>query len=483
MKKALSILLAGILLLGAFACRQQPVASAPYTDQYTAQLLETASAGESGADNAALKERLGAPERYEASFSGADGKLIVNADVPITLPNVDAMPVMRIKGANFSQELAYRLFNKLSAGEPMFLITGDTGEVTDQIADGTLQQTPRYEHGPDTPLMGMADRLSCTSLEDSDGDQKALYIFNNTVYTNESSYYLHVEGGFFTISPRTSASISYDTSKLWQSLWPEYWSGKMEDVTQLSLDGTPVKTTAMKMTPREARMAAEAFLADCGITELVVDSVLLHRSVLPVGMATPSPVPGLITPTPTLPDSDLTAAEVTEGYVIRLLRMQNGIRVESIEEDLEVQIPGFEAGASWAYEQAIMNISDDGVMWFRWLSPLEMTETVTENAALLPWAEIQDICERMLQVRYAETAGHERTKRMTLTVERVELCLGRIIDQNSYTTGLLIPVWNVYGATEIENQDGSKNAWPVDNHPVLSINAIDGSVIDWTKGY
>ena len=61
-------------------------------------------------------------------------------------------------------------------------------------------------------------------------------------------------------------------------------------------------------------------------------------------------------------------------------------------------------------------------------------------------------------------------------IDRVELCLQRIAEPDSLYTGLLVPAWNFYGGHEYMQLDDN-------SVPLLSINAIDGSIIDIAKGY
>ena len=49
-------------------------------------------------------------------------------------------------------------------------------------------------------------------------------------------------------------------------------------------------------------------------------------------------------------------------------------------------------------------------------------------------------------------------------------------------SGLLIPVWDFYGYETITYADGQTLTMP-DVYSMLTINAVDGSIIDVKKGY
>jgi hypothetical protein len=57
------------------------------------------------------------------------------------------------------------------------------------------------------------------------------------------------------------------------------------------------------------------------------------------------------------------------------------------------------------------------------------------------------------------------------------------MERDSYTTGLLVPVWNFYGTFSFPDEQDAREVSHYEENPVLTINAIDGSVIDLGKGY
>ena len=67
-------------------------------------------------------------------------------------------------------------------------------------------------------------------------------------------------------------------------------------------------------------------------------------------------------------------------------------------------------------------------------------------------------------------------------IQKVVLTLRRIQEQNASDVGLLVPVWDFYGSETIE-YSGEPRTTLERELPILTINAIDGSVIDLTKGY
>jgi hypothetical protein len=89
--------------------------------------------------------------------------------------------------------------------------------------------------------------------------------------------------------------------------------------------------------------------------------------------------------------------------------------------------------------------------------------------------------------KYEPQAKEEYIASMDFNVGRVALELQRIAERDSLDTGLLVPVWNFYGTetdghNDIGNVTTTKNGYN-EPRPILSVNAIDASVIDNDLGY
>ena len=127
----------------------------------------------------------------------------------------------------------------------------------------------------------------------------------------------------------------------------------------------------------------------------------------------------------------------------------------------------------WSVESVELRINDEGIVGFNYESPIEITETVVEKSSLKSFDEIKEIFETMAVVANAQE-GIETT----VSVDRVELGYTRISEQDSFDTGLMVPVWEFKGSQTFG--DGVKG---YSESTILTINAIDGTVIDRELGY
>ena len=98
-------------------------------------------------------------------------------------------------------------------------------------------------------------------------------------------------------------------------------------------------------------------------------------------------------------------------------------------------------------------------------APQELLKQYVQSQNFTSTADIMDIFKRMILIDHANVPeGQVRT----IKIERVELGLMRILEANSLDTGVVVPAWDFY------DQSGET---------YLTINAIDGSIIDRRVGY
>ena len=120
-----------------------------------------------------------------------------------------------------------------------------------------------------------------------------------------------------------------------------------------------------------------------------------------------------------------------------------------------------------------MLVDDTGVIGFEWENPPEILETLNEGVAMLTIEEMQKLAaEQLPRVISRNTVlGTQESK---ITINRMCLSMMRVAQKDSNELYYYLPVWDFmggYGDT------------PVSQISFLTLNAIDGSVIDRGLGY
>ncbi len=518
-KRMLSIFL--LLALFLTACQATPEADI-VVQKNTEQMIEVAKATpepdamqtpQAEPGKSALYATLGIPEVYEATLTNAAGKLTVYVDVRPEVPEADALPVARVVPADFSQGTVTALYDYLIGDTPMFeqpsvpdkimlekemlmwrqALAGPDSQHHDFYEKVLKDLEKQYKTAPDRHAPIPADatlKSRRAGYEETDvldgistyvnivadiyGGGKSFFTQNNTKYENEGSYsYIDGYGNTQMFTQRSYARFSYDRDRDETMLYQQ--SGYVyEDATEASLTSGAPAESLLTVTPKEARAQAQALLDAIGADDMEIESVHLMSSVywdtpmwLAAGYENEREWTDAGSPSP--------YGEERQGYAVVCLHNLNGVRVAS---DLdETTVDGTTNSASWHNEKLFIGVDDEGISGVNWEAPITVTEIVTENANVKPFGEIREIIEKMMFIIFEPYA-------QKYTITSVRLSLQRISEQDSFTSGLLAPVWNVYGYQTVFRKDKNQSEdYPVSLWPLLTINAIDGSVIDIYKGY
>ena len=119
----------------------------------------------------------------------------------------------------------------------------------------------------------------------------------------------------------------------------------------------------------------------------------------------------------------------------------------------------------YSFETMYFRITDQGVEQFIWNSPMELGEKQAENVTLLDYSQIEDIFKNQMALKLADV---EDTT--VIHVNEIKFGLMRVLNKDKQDEFTLVPTWDfisdVYGRSSI-----------------LTINAIDGSILDRRYGY
>ncbi len=127
------------------------------------------------------------------------------------------------------------------------------------------------------------------------------------------------------------------------------------------------------------------------------------------------------------------------------------------------------------HEPEIIRVITDGktVYSFTWSMPHSVLEVVNDNAATLETEEVKSLLEEQL-TRILK--GENTEQSIKITQVKMSYCYLRNQKDNTY---LVIPVWDMMGYESRENEEEEKR----DLISFVTLNAIDGTVINRTLGY
>lgn len=174
-----------------------------------------------------------------------------------------------------------------------------------------------------------------------------------------------------------------------------------------------------------------------------------------------------------------------EGYMLHYTRVLNefpitytmdiGGALEDMDSEME----------TWGYETLDIIISEEGIEEVNIYNLYDIGDVKTENVNLMSFDEIMNIYEKMMVIKNADVLNYEKER--SYAIDRITLGYSRIYEPSSdSSTGLLVPVWDFFGTMKtVSEYEGETMEYDggMTYQSYLTINAIDGSVIDRGLGY
>lgn len=504
--KKLIILWISILLL-CTACQKTPE-SPIVVGKNTENMLAAADAmPDNSAQGVSIRERYAIPTRLNYAEETADRKLAVQVSASVDVPETTELPIVRVKPRDFTQAEATRYFNAFCSGVEMF--EEDRRQTKAQIeetilyyrqliADPTLRREKLYEDDDIEMLQEQITQLEqdyqnapevLEAVRADDTIKKMERMENGKLlysYTGIHAYSSGFEQSFqldnnndlnkpvvLSVDGQSSSVIPVlKGARLNYSNNPAIYGLNQDDSEAFPVEDmqtVPDRAAGkLRVTPMEALMFAQEQLSK---TDMVVTNLCLisNRGVM-----------------------ERFGKEEAFAYRIQCGRNVAGAILPGLSGMATPAIVNGNApGAtpppedsftrSWSYECLSIVINDEGIIYFSWDSPCEIMETVNANSYILPFTDIADIFKKMIIVTHEYESKLDNVRKLTLNIDIVSLELMRVLEQNSLESGLLIPVWNFYGIRMLDYADGM--SYNSAKSILLSINAIDGSIIDISKGY
>ena len=146
-----------------------------------------------------------------------------------------------------------------------------------------------------------------------------------------------------------------------------------------------------------------------------------------------------------------------------------------------------------AYESLEIWIEGDKLVQFAYYMPMQITEIINKNVALnIDYTKAIELAKQHAYVAYIDT--YDYYSECKVTIDKIELVLARTKEAN---TGdyIVVPAWNFYGLRQsklkVDDVDLKSGEWRTMNenyvlnsdYPLITVNALDGSIIDMAHGY
>ncbi|WP_160560132.1 DUF6034 family protein [Parablautia muri] len=169
-----------------------------------------------------------------------------------------------------------------------------------------------------------------------------------------------------------------------------------------------------------------------------------------------------------------------DGYGLHFTRTLEGIPVTYTNSEGTAMENN--ADTSWPYEKLDIIFDTEGIADFKWSNPYSIEKLSDETVFLIPFSDIQGIFQEMIFKKYDDFLEASDVE-LSLEIDEVHLGYMRVMDKGNVMEGTMIPVWDFFGSETICNHDGETYTNNAPYTSCLTINAIDGTIIDRDLGY
>ena len=453
MKKKMIPILSGILALIMLSGCGAPQAQTEPTTVNQAMLIEKSSQSQ---------ESYTYPDRFTGDWTSQEGKLTIHADAPVVAEQGVVLPTATVTPREFTQEDVDKLLTVFLKGEPLYGFVQTKKELQETLDH---INSPEWQSDPDGPaqtpeqLEARRKELNAwyeAEISKAPEEKPIIHGFSDSADPARIGGSAVVDGVEYEVSiwnqvgqPWTRASITLHDYKYMEK---QEWGGisKEEAIAQ--------GDALMQALEMDAMQLSDAQQQDTGEWQLCY-------------MPT---VNGFY-----LPSIRQDVVETHEGEKISHFQYFTYHASEETNAD----------PVSWPMESVWVTVGKDGILEFTWQSPSGETIVKEEQTALLPFEEIASIANTMLPVVIVGPKNHSLVDldringfdtKMDVEITKVSLTLMRIRDKGSLQ-GTIVPVWDFWGTSSWYRADEQPQNY--DTQPMLTLNAIDGSVVSRELGY
>ena len=481
MKRAISaILVALFVMTTSVACQKTPERPI-VVGKDTNALIDQAQTEESKQKtdlfvNVDLYSRLHAPETYAVDLASKGGRLSVHVDAAVELPDRE-IPIYRVQAVEFSTERSKQIADALLGSNAHYV----------DIVGATVKTKGIYQREIDKLRVAL-----------DDWEHTGTYLYDMVYNTKEEAEQALSETlALEATAPETLPEIIPDFG--WQTPNVSNENGPVETSDNyLMLFAMPDHATISRLDIENSRdMEGSARVIYWRDSDMMFGRISTEEADVS-GILNVSEDDAYTIAQDTIAQMQLTdfICSAKQGTIYRLdaqgvttkpvydfmfTRQLSGV-TETYTNAEESGTDGY--SKAWQYEKAHVMVDDGGVFYVEYTGPTTIKEKVVEATALLPFDEIKNIFERMAVIvdNSIDSSGVDgASERRVITTVRLGLMCIREQDSD---TGLLIPVWDFLGSVERTSpSEGTRSFYTNELESFLTINAVDGSIVDRSSGY
>lgn len=188
-----------------------------------------------------------------------------------------------------------------------------------------------------------------------------------------------------------------------------------------------------------------------------------------------------------------TITDAPQCYVFYFTRNVQGVPITYQESRLDSDALAEQYAPYWGQESVRVAVDDSGLVEFYWAAPMETKEVRNANVELLPFGEIQKIFQENIARNVDFINENTEVIHRDFHINRIVLGLTKVREKDAQNGFTLIPTWSFFGYEVDRYGKADEGGYVLDENnehkeesvgrSFLTINAIDGSIIDPKLGY
>lgn len=406
------------------------------------QSIQKYESGESAGGS--LAEQLEAPQHYSNLVSYEDGRLVIDTDADVWIPDAEEVHIYEVTAKKETQQMVDDVTEVFFPGAKFYDnddMPYDTKEHDLKEIVPKLPSGEDFEHSSFTAFVetenGIYDyQISHAPFWMTGIDfqiKKERDGFQDVVYCNEGAYLMDEEDSIYKRKKWSEAEI-----KKWIRIsYEEAEHAAKEKAEKLGLN-------------------LELYGWDYKLWFRSEDAVISEKNILDGGYV-------------------FYFTREVDGIPITYTNVSGGATEDDIETGTTVP---------WRYEWCNLTVGGDGTICEAEVSnPYEIGDVQTEHVKLMDFDSVINIYEQMMEISNADLTEWEKIR--TYHIRKITFGYTRIYNPEAdSTSGILVPVWDFFGEFDSEtDEETEKRSGEHSVRSMMTINAIDGSLIDRELGY
>ena len=399
-------------------------------------------------------------------------KIVVDADVSI--PAYDRIPMVRVQPENLTKEHLQKLIDTICGSNPVYFQHNQSGmwskEETEQMVTKlkSYLQNDNLEPHVKSHLKDTIDFLeeqhhfSMSKADEKLYDGSLMSADNNKTYSYITSLKSYLGKGQAARIQLWQSINSKHTQLLFQNeeyglAYNTFEQYEGVDAEKINLPYTKCKEMAEQIVKT----------LDGDDTNMDIYSSAIGYSI------------GSF--------ADYSKETSPQCYTFKFARNYNGVLAKNINGLHGMSEMNY--SESIQAERMIISIDNDGIYSVSWGNYLRFIETLAQDVPLMEFDSVNNIFTDYCGYKFSWVPKYDNIPEdttVTINVDSVELNLMMTLEKDKQDSYIMIPVWDYIGDINYDQELTAQDGYPIEgekNVAILTINAIDGTIIDREQGY